>query len=136
MLHRLLRYLFVIFCSSCLLACTTKQLLPLSSAPTNSPPAWLEQIKVGDTLEITFAQKKEPVKLKLTDISSNSLYGEKGEAVQIDTILSVEKVEFSWLKTTFLVLGVGLVAAAISFKNSVDDIDLGCVGYPGCTQQQ
>lgn len=135
MLHHLLRYLFVIFCSSCLLACTTKQLLSSSSTPRNSPPAWLEQLQLGDTLEITLVSEKEPLTLKLKDISSTTLYGTTGETVAIDTIVSVEKVEISWIKTTFLVLGIALTAAAISFKNSVDDIDLGCAGYPGCTQQ-
>ena len=40
----------------------------------------------------------------------------------VSGVLSVKSLHYSWVKNTFLVLGLLLGAAAISFRNSVSDM--------------
>ena len=134
MFRHLFKCVFLVFCSFCLLACTTHQLLHSSATPATQSTSWVEQIRVGDTLEIQLAQTEDPLTFKVTQINSTSIYGEKGEKVQINEVVSVENIRSSWTKTTLLILGVVLIAAAASVKSDMDEMDDMELCMTGCQE--
>lgn len=126
MFRHTLKCLLLLFCCTCLLACTTRQLLHSSDTPTPHTQAWLAHIQIGDTLKIRQTGEREPLTIKVKEINNTYILSNEDTKVWIDAITSVEKVERSWLKTTLLVVGILLVAAAASIKNGMDDMDFGC----------
>lgn len=141
MFSRALKFVFLLFCSSCLLACTTSQLLHSGGAPGQQSSTWVKQVSVGETLKIKLVTQDVPLKVKVIGINEEILHGETIDQQRIEIpladIISTEKTKFSWTKTTLLVVGLMLVAAASVVKDGLDEMeDLGCVGSPTCGTPQ
>ncbi len=114
--------LLVLCCCLSLQACTSTSLIyPAKSESSES--SWVQKIKVGDNLEVLLKEEKAPVTMKVTEITPTEIKGENGVSVSIDKVVSVHERHYSWIKNTFLTLGVLVIWAAVDVKNTVDDMD-------------
>lgn len=119
----ILSRLVVLLCCISLQACTSTSLIyPVKSEPIDS--SWVKEIEIGDKLDILLKGEKDPVKLKVTEITSTAINGENGVSIPLEKVERVEERHYSWVKNTFLVLGVILTWGILDVKNTVDDIDL------------
>ena len=93
------RSVVIVLCMCLATGCTT--LRPL---PTGEPQVLREQVNPGDTVRVTTrdGMKQDITVLETTD---EQLIGEKGR-VNLSDITSIEKREFSFLKTGGLTVGV------------------------------
>jgi hypothetical protein len=122
MANVMLARLLVLFCCLSLQACTSTSLI-YPAKTESSESSWVQKIKVGDKLEVLLKGEKVPVTLKVTEITPTEIKGENGVSVAIDKVVSVQEKHYSWVKNTFLTLGVLVVWAIIDIRNTVDDMD-------------
>lgn len=113
--------LVVLLCCLSFQSCTSTKLIHPTKTNNSS---WLDSIKINDNLEILIVGESDPIKLKVTDIAPTEIKGENGVVIPIEKVAKVEKRHYSWIKNTFLVMGLILIGGIADFKDSVDD--LGC----------
>ncbi|MFZ4856564.1 MAG: hypothetical protein ACOYL3_09225 [Desulfuromonadaceae bacterium] len=93
----------VVLCMSLAAGCTTFRPLP-----TGEPQAIREQINLGDTVKVTTRDGKQQ-DITVKETTSEQLIGERAR-VNLADITSIEKREFSFLKTGGLTVGFVVVA--------------------------
>jgi hypothetical protein len=119
----ILARLVVLLCCISFQACTSTSLIyPAKTESLNF--SLIKEIKVGDNLDILLKGEKDPIKLKVTEISPTEIKGENGVSVSLEKVERIEERHYSWIKNTFVVLGLALVWGIVDVKNTVDDIDL------------
>ncbi len=93
------------------------------------PAAYQSSIKPGDTVKITTMDGRK-LEFEVSDVNANGISGE-GQAVSYDSIASIQKQQFSFWRTAFLVGGI-IAAGVLATGDGYDsDYDYGSGGGAG-----
>ena len=98
-------------------------------AVQGGPAAYQNSIQPGDTVQIATTDGRT-LKFKVSDVNANGLSGE-GQAVSYDSIASLQKQQFSFWRTAFLVGGIIAAGVLAGGDGYGDDYDYGGRGGGG-----
>ncbi len=117
-MHSSLRRSVALLCALALTACTTLNVVDDRSAtPPQDPPALTKSVRADDRVRITTLDGRMRV-LRLTSVTDSELTGHAEGSVQSMSIPAaqvarIERRDFSFGKTSLLVLGVIATAALV-----------------------